>query len=394
MQSNFEPGAPAAAGNVPLSVPLLAGNEARYLQECIATNLVSSVGPFVERFERMLAASLGGGHAVATASGTAALHIALLVAGVESGDEVLVSTLTFIAPANAIRYVGAYPVFIDAEPAYWQMDPAAVDRYLMRECEIRDGVLRNRVSGRRVRAILPVHILGHPVDTDPILILAQRFGLTVIEDATESLGATYRGRVVGRLADAAAFSFNGNKLITTGGGGMLVTDREEWARRARYLTTQAKDDPIEFVHGAVGYNYRLSNLQAAVGVAQLERLEMFVNTKRRIAERYRAELANIPGLTPMPEAPWARSAWWLYTVRIDAGRYGAGSRDVLRRLEKCGIQARPLWQPMHRSPAHADAVRSCPVADLLHAECLSLPCSIGLTDADQSRVIAALSATR
>lgn len=394
MRSDREPGAPVRAGHVPLSVPHLVGNEARYLQECISTNYVSSVGPFVGRFEHMLAAAIGGGHAVATASGTAALHVALLVAGVEPGDEVLISTLTFIAPANAIRYAGAHPVFIDAEPDYWQMDPLAVERYLTAECEVRGGILRNRTTGRRVRAILPVHILGHPVDFDPIVALARRFGLAVIEDATESLGAAYCGRWVGCLGDVAAFSFNGNKLITTGGGGMLVTGREDWAQRARYLTTQAKDDATEFVHGAVGFNYRLTNLQAAVGVAQLEQLDAFLAAKRRIAERYQAELADVPGISAMPAAPWAQPAWWLYTVRIDAARYGADRRETMRRLDTCGIQTRPLWQPMHRSPAHADATRPCPTADLLQAQCLSLPCSVGLTDMEQTRVIAALRARR
>ena len=387
-----EPGAPsAAAGFVPLSVPEIRGNEWAYVKECLDTGWVSSAGAFVERFEREMARVSGADHAVATASGTAALHVALAVAGVRRDDEVLVSALTFIAPANAIRYLGAWPVFIDAEPAHWQMDGRRVRDFLADGCVLRDGALRNRETGRRIAAILPVHILGHPVDLDPILDLAREHGLPVVEDATESLGASCRGRPVGQLGDVACYSFNGNKLITTGGGGMLVTRHEAWARRARYLTTQAKDDAIEYVHHEVGYNYRLTNLQAAMGVAQLEGLADFLAAKRRIAERYTAALRDVPGLAPMREAEWARSAWWMYTVGVDEAVFGRDSRALMRALDARGIQTRPLWQPLHRSPAHAGSpVASCPVADELNRVALSLPCSVGLPAADQERVIEAL----
>jgi perosamine synthetase len=387
-----EPGAPsAAAGFVPLSVPEIRGNEWAYVKECLDTGWVSSAGAFVERFEREMARVCGADHAVATASGTAALHVALAVAGVRRDDEVLVSALTFIAPANAIRYLGAWPVFIDAEPAHWQMDGRRVRDFLVDGCVLRDGALRNRETGRRIAAILPVHILGHPVDLDPILDLAREHGLPVVEDATESLGATCRGRPVGQLGDVACYSFNGNKLITTGGGGMLVTRHEAWARRARYLTTQAKDDAIEYVHHEVGYNYRLTNLQAAMGVAQLEGLADFLAAKRRIAERYTAALRDVPGLAPMREAEWARSAWWMYTIGVDEAVFGRDSRALMRALDARGIQTRPLWQPLHRSPAHAGSpVASCPVADELNRVALSLPCSVGLPAADQERVIEAL----
>ena len=381
--------ATSPAAFIPLCVPQVEGNEWAYVKECLDTGWVSSVGAYVDRFERGLAAAIGGGTAVATASGTAALHVALLVAGVEPGDEVLVSTLTFIAPANAIRYAGAWPVFVDAEPDFWQMCPARLREFLETGCELRDGVLRNRTTGRRVRAVLPVHILGHPVDLAPVLELARRFGLAVVEDATESLGAAYRGQAVGTFGDVSCFSFNGNKLLTTGGGGMLVSARAELAARARYLTTQAKDDPLEYVHGAIGYNYRLTNVQAAIGVAQLERLREYLAAKRRIAERYREGLADLPGLTLMREAPWAESAWWLFTLLVDEARFGMSSRALLRELDARGIQTRPLWQPLHQSPAHAGAQSTgCPVAESLHREALSLPCSVGLTESDQELVIA------
>lgn len=390
-----EPGAPPPAGFVPLCVPVVRGHEWDYVKECLDTGWVSSVGSYVDRFERELAARVGTAHAVATVNGTAALHTALLVAGVEPGDEVLVSTLTFIAPANAIRYANAFPVFIDAEAAQWQMDPVRVAEFLRERCEQRDGVTFNQRTGRRVKAIIPVHILGHPVDLDPILALAREFGLAVIEDATESLGATYRGKPLGQLGDLAGFSFNGNKIITTGGGGMITTANEKFAARAKYLTTQAKDDPLEYEHQEIGYNYRLTNLQAAMGCAQLEQLDSYIAAKRAISQRYRQELAALPGISFLQIAPWAESIEWMFTIRIDAAAYGHTSREVLKALQEQRIQSRPLWQPMHRSGAHAGAeVVGGEVADALCRDCLSLPCSADLTADQQERVIAALRAAR
>lgn len=384
---------PRPGDAIPLCEPCIAGNEWAYVKECLDTNWVSSVGAYVDRFERMLAEASGTRWAVAAVNGTAALHLACIVAGVCPDDEVLVSALTFIAPANAIRYAGAWPVFVDAEPDYWQLDVVKARRFLEEECTWDGRVVRNRTSGRPVRAILPVHVLGHPVDMDPLLALAREFGLAVIEDATESLGATYRGRPVGQLGDVGCFSFNGNKLITAGGGGMLVTDEESMAQRARYLSTQAKDDALEYVHGDIGYNYRLTNLQAALGVAQMERLDEHVAAKRRIAARYSAAFRELPGLTPMREAPWAESAHWMYTVLVDEQQFGLGSRALLRQLAARGIQARPLWEPLHRSAAHAGAPRTdCAVAEHLNRVALSLPCSVGLTAEDQERVVAAVSA--
>lgn len=378
---------------IPLSVPWLAGNEAKYLQECVETGWVSSVGPFVDRFERETAARLGSQAAVAVASGTAALHVALQLAGVQPGEAVLISDLTFIAPANVVRYLGAHPIFIDAEPDYFQLDVAALGRFLDEECRREGGAVIDRATERRVRAIVPVHVLGHPVDMDPLMELAAHYGLAVIEDATECLGSLYKGRPVGTLGRAGCFSYNGNKIITTGGGGMIVTDDVGFARKARYLTTQAKDDPLEFVHGEIGYNYRLTNVQAAIGVAQLEMLDEILERKRRFAERYRAQLGELPGITPMAEAAWATSSWWLYTIRVDEAAFGMSSRALMRALHGRGIDCRPLWQPMHKSPAHAGArayPAHCPVAEALNRDSLSLPCSAGLDEASQARVIAAI----
>jgi perosamine synthetase len=384
----FDPGAPVPEGVIPLCVPEVRGNEWKYIKECLDTNWVSSVGPFVDRFERELAAYVGTEHAVATVNGTAALHIALLVAGVKPDDEVLVSTLTFIAPANAIRYVGAWPVFIDTEPEYWQMDPQKAVDFLEKKCRWRNGAIYNKTTGRQVKAILPVHILGHPVHMDPILDVARKYELVVIEDATESLGARYRGRMVGHLGDIACLSFNGNKIITTGGGGMIVTDSESWACKAKYLTTQAKDDPVEYVHNEIGYNYRLTNIQAAMGVAQIEKLDEYIAAKRRIAAIYTEALKEVPGITPMGEASWAYSIFWMYTILVDETKYGVNSRALLSELGEASIQTRPLWQPMHRSPVYAD-LRSgdCPVADQLHRDALSLPCSVSIGPLQIQKVV-------
>lgn len=378
-------------GVVPLAEPYLAGREAEYIKKSLDDNWVSSVGPFVDRFEKVVAAYTGAKFGVATASGTAALHIALLVAGIEPGDEVLVSDLSFIAPANAIRYCGAWPIFIDAEPTYWQMDPNRVEDFLEKRCRWTRGRLINRRTGCRVAAVVPVHILGHPCDMGAVGALARRFGLRMIEDATESLGARYRGRNIGTLGDIACFSFNGNKLVTTGGGGMIVTNRMRWAERAKYLTTQAKDDPIEYVHRAIGFNYRLGNIQAAMGCAQFERIDEFLAAKRRIAARYTEGLSGLTGVRLMAEAEWATSAFWMYTIVVDRRRFGSGSRRLLAHLHRQRIMSRPLWQPLHRAQPHRGHFAArFPVADALYRTALSLPSSVGLDAANQDRVISAV----
>jgi perosamine synthetase len=278
---------------------------------------------------------------------------------------------------------------------YWQMDPQRVHDFLERECRWSHGAIWNRVTGRRVAAILPVHILGHPCDVEPIRSLADRYGLKVIEDATESLGARYRDEQVGHLGHLACLSFNGNKLITMGGGGMLVTDDGPMAARAKYLTTQAKDDPIEFVHGEIGYNYRLSNVLAAIGCAQLEQLDGAIEARRRIAARYDAELAAVPGLVPLREAPWAFSTHWLSTILVDAARYGHDRGHLIHRLSQARIEARPLWQPLHRSPAHKGChAYGGEAAERIQRDAVSLPSSSGLSSNDQRRVIEAVAGNR
>jgi perosamine synthetase len=284
--------------------------------------------------------------------------------------------------------VGAHPIFIDSEPNYWQMDAERLKHFIEERCRWQNEELRNRRTGRRVRAILPVHVLGHPVDMEPIIEIARRYKLMVIEDATEALGSKYKGQMVGTLGDIACFSFNGNKIITTGGGGMIVTNNRALADRARYLSTQAKDRSKEYVHHEIGYNYRLTNIQAAMGCAQLECLPEVIKSKRQIAERYNLALAGIPGLKLMPEAEWAISNLWLYTIQIDRDVFGMDSRKLISLLEEANIEARPLWQPLHMSKAHLTSLKyDNPVSEQLYREALSLPCSSNLTEEQQQFVI-------
>jgi len=377
LPEHLEPGAPPPEGFLPLCVPNLGGKEWDYVKECLDTGWVSSVGQFVSRFEREFAAAVQAEAAVATSSGTTALHVALCVSG--------------IAPANAVRYLGAWPTFVDVEPDYWQIDVGEVERFLREDCASVGGCLRNRHTGRRVRAIMPVDILGHPADVRSVLEIAADHDLTVIEDACEALGARYRDAPVGSWSPVTCFSFNGNKVITAGGGGMIVTNDAGLAERARYLTTQAKDDSVEFIHQEVGFNYRLTNLQAALACAQLEMLDEFVRYKRRIAGSYNRELAQIPGIEVMREAPWAHSSFWMYTVRIDPDEYGLDSRALRKALADLQIQTRPLWQPLHLSPAHRGSyARPCPVAERINRDALSLPCSTSLTEREQGRVVKAV----
>ena len=392
MAKKNAPGA-QVAGFIPLCVPEIRGNEWTYIKECLDTNWISSVGEYVNRFEAEMAAYLGSARAIAVVNGTAGLHVALLASGVGPDDEVLVPPLTFVAPVNAIRYCNAWPVFMDVEPSTWQMDIAKLATFLEKECTSVDGHLVNRNTHRRIRALLPVHILGHPVDMDPLLDLAGRYDLVLVEDATEGLGARYKGRMIGTLGDIAVLSFNGNKLISTGGGGMIVTNDAALADYAKYLTTQAKDDPLEYIHNEIGYNYRLTNVLAAIGVAQLEQVEAYIAAKRHIASRYRTGLHDVPGITLPVEADWAFHTFWLYTILVEDAEFGMDSRALLRSLGEAGIQARPLWHPIHSLPPYSEAqAYRIEVADWLYERALSIPCSVGLSDTEQDRVIATIRA--
>lgn len=371
---------------LPLSEPCLQGNEWNYVRECLDSGWISSVGEFVNRFEKHVAEYVGVKYAVATVNGTSALHMGLLAAGVLPGDEVLSSTLTFIATANAIRYAGAHPVFIDCEPHHWQLDPQLLRDFIRTQCRIENGELRNRTTGRRVAAIMPVHVLGHPVNLDELEAIAGEAGLRLIEDAAESLGASWRGRKIGAAADIACVSFNGNKTITCGGGGMLLTNSKAVADRVRYLTTQAKDDAVEYIHHEIGYNYRMTNVLAAIGLAQLEQLDEFVERRRNIAAFYRQHLSS-PGFTWHTDAPDAVSTSWLSTALIDPFQTGLTACELRDRLQQARIQTRRLWQPMHLSPAHQDAQAVLNgTADRLFDQALSFPSTPNLQPQDLQRV--------
>ncbi len=373
---------------IPLSTPHITGNEWKYVKDCLDTGWVSSVGKYVQFFEEKLASVIGKSHATACINGTAALHIALMVAGVKAGDEVIVPALTFVAPANAVRYLGAYPVFIDVDPEFWQLDPQKLEDFLVKECELKGKDLVNKNTGRIVKAIIPVDLLGHPVDMDAILKVAHRFNLMVIEDNAESLGAGYKNQPVGLKADLVCLSFNGNKVVTSGGGGMILTDNASWAKRARYLTTQAKVNEVDYIHEDIGFNYRLSNVQAAIGLAQIEQLDVFIAQKRVMAQRYNEGLRNIKGIRLPKEASWAKSSYWLYTILIDNAVYKESNRMVLQRLHGLGIQSRPLWHPLHRLLPFAECYAyQIKEADRLFDCALSLPSSVHLTEEDQARVI-------
>lgn len=376
-----------SSDRIPLSAPVIGGNSWAYMKDCLDTGWVSTAGAYVDAFQKKFAERLGAPDAVAVASGTAGLHLALLAVGVRPGDEVVTSTVTFIAPANAIRYCGAVPVFIDAEARHWQMDAALLAAFLERVGERRGDGLYNRESGRRIAALLPVHILGHPCDLGAILDLAERHGLPVIEDATESLGSDYDGRPVGTLGTVGCFSFNGNKLMTTGAGGMVISNDPRLCALIRHLGTTARADGENFVHDMVGYNYRLSNLHAALGLAQLEALDGHIAAKARIAAAYDTAFAGRADIRLQDVGRGVGRCFWLYTVRLP----GRDSRALIAALRQAGIEARPLWQPMHLSPAHRGSPHEGgDVAETLVRECISLPCSVDLTPEQQARVIAAV----
>ena len=381
-------------GRIPLSEPHLVGNVRKYVDECLDTNFVSSVGPFVPRFEEAFAAYVGARHAVACASGTAAIHVALRLLGAVDGEEVLVSTLTFIASANPILYERGRPILVDSEAETWNMDVGLVVEELDR---------RARQGERQPRAVEVVHIYGHPSrPLDALAEACERHGVALLEDASEALGARYTGgrfagRHVGTIGRLGCFSFNGNKIITTGGGGMITTDDPELARRARHLTTQARIPGIEYRHDEVGYNYRLTNVAAALGLAQLESLPGFLERKKEIAARYDAAWASRPGITPPPRAAWAMPSFWLYSIAVDEAEAGCDRTRLLELLREAGIESRPLWSPLHGMAMYREAPRigSGRVAETLFARGLSLPSSVGLTPDAQDRVIAAvLAATR
>lgn len=341
---------------VMLHAPTFAGNEKRYLEECIDSTFVSSVGPFVDRFEHDIEAYTGARRAVVCVNGTNALHMAMMLAGVERDDEVLTQALTFIATCNAISYIGAHPVFIDVDPDTMGLSPTALEKWLEDNAERRDGCCYNRSTGRRIKACVPMHTFGHPVRIDEIAAICSRYGIELVEDAAESIGSLYKGRHTGTFGRVGAMSFNGNKTITTGGGGMLLFNDEELGAYAKHLTTQAKvPHHYEFVHDAIGYNYRMPNINAALGCAQLEQIDRFLESKRATAAAYADFFASEPdGIRFMKEPVDTRSNYWLCAIRMPDRE----SRDaILEYTNAHGVMTRPIWQLMTRLPMFESAER-------------------------------------
>lgn len=351
---------------VALHEPEFAGNEWKYVKECLDTGWVSSVGKFVDEFERMLAEFNDVKHAVAVVNGTAAQHIALLAAGVRPGDEVIVPAFSFVATANAVSHCGAVPHFVDSSFDTLGMDPQALADHLSNMSERSAGGLRNSSTGRRISAIVPMHTFGHPMDLAGLLDVAGRFGLPVVEDAAEALGSTYQGRHAGTFGLLGILSFNGNKTITTGGGGAILTNDPELARHAKQLTTTAKRaHRWEFFHDEVAYNYRLPNINAALGCAQLERLPDFLKRKRHLAQKYRDVFQKTPGMSFIEEPRDCRSNYWLNAIRLDIPARAA-LEELLRATNDAGYQCRPTWTLLNKLPMYS----GCPRADLTMANAL------------------------
>jgi pyridoxal phosphate-dependent aminotransferase EpsN len=369
---------PPRSRRILLSSPHMCGAERTLVEEAFASNWIAPLGPHVDAFEREFASLVGADHAAALSSGTAALHLALLLVGVRPGDDVLVSTLTFAASVTPIVYLQAHPVLIDCERQSWNMDPELLTH------EIERGV---RV-GRPPKAVVVVHLYGQSANLAPILEVCERHGIALVEDAAEALGADYKGRSPGTFGRVGIYSFNGNKIITTSGGGMLVSQDEALVARARKLATQARESAPHYEHVEIGYNYRLSNVLAAIGRGQLQVLEERVLARRRNFELYQRALADLPGLSFMPEAPWGRHTRWLTCLTVDAERFGA-SREVLRlALDADDIEARPVWKPMHLQPVFAGCatVGGAVAADLFERG-LCLPSGSNLETSDLERVV-------
>ena len=361
---------------IALSEPYINGNEWKYVKECLDTGWVSSVGSYVCKFENMLAEYVGKRYAIAAVNGSAALHASLIACNVERGDEVIVPTLTFIAPVNAVRYCGANPVFMDCDPDTLCLDVNKVAAFVQKHTLVKEnGFTYNKKSGRRIKAVIPVHAFGFPVQMDRLVEICGNKNIDIIEDATESLGSLYKGKKTGSFGKLGCFSFNGNKIITTGGGGMVVTDNETLAKRIRHISTQAKLNSIEYDHDEVGYNYRLTNIQAAVGVAQMETLNQYIEAKRKNAALYKKLIEEADMVKFLWEKSEARSNFWFYTIRVGAEH----KNPLINYLLSRDIQVRPIWKLMHELPMYRDyeqyAIDNAPDC---YERCLNIPCSVNI----------------
>jgi perosamine synthetase len=368
---------------IALSLPNMAGNEWKYVKDCLDTGWISSVGSYVTQFEQMVADFAGVKYGVAAVNGTAALHISLLLSGVKQDDYVILPNLTFVASANSIKYLGAEPLLIDADPNLWQMDLDLLEEFLENETDEKDGHLFYIKDGRRIGAIMPVHILGNMCDMDRFLSIVKKYPLPIVEDATEALGTTYKGISAGKFSPLACFSFNGNKIISTGGGGVIVTDDEALAKHAKHLTTTAKASADEYYHDEVGYNYRLVNVLAAIGVGQMELLPSFIKRKKECVAFYKKELTGVGDIRFQQELPDVETNGWLFTIQTDK------QQQLLDHLNKNKILSRRFWMPMNKLPMYKDClyVQKKDNSDYIYNTCLSIPSSTSITDEELAIVV-------
>jgi len=354
------------ANFTPLHVPIFSGNETKYVVNCINSNFVSSVGEYSNKFEKALSNFTGAKYAVLTVNGTAALHISLILVGVKERDEVLMPTMTFIATANAVSYIGAIPNFVDVDEKTLGIDANKLDDYLSDICIIKDGECYNKLTNRRIKAIVPMHTFGHPVDMDALNEVAKKYGIDVVEDAAESLGSFYKDKHTGNHSKVAAISFNGNKIITTGGGGCILTNDEWLAKKAKHITTTAKvPHAWEYEHNMIGYNYRMPALNAALGLAQLEKLPLFIEQKRNLVKKYQEVFKDIEEIEFFVEPEYAKSNYWLNAIILKENNKTLRD-EILKETNESGIMTRPVWKLMH----HLEMFKNCPKMDLSVSESL------------------------
>lgn len=402
---------------IPLSVPSIQGNEWKYIKECLDTEWISSTGKYVELFEKKIAEYTGAKYTIACVNGTSALHVSLILAGVQPNDEVLVPTLTFIAPINAVKYCKAYPIFMDADK-YYNLDIRKIIEFIRKETKLvnnespivntlqknkklkitnhKTPITVNRKTGRRISAIIPVHVFGNAVWLDELDEVCKERNIKIVEDASESIGTIYiRGNFTskhtGTIGELGCLSFNGNKIITTGGGGMILTNNEEYARRAKYLTTQAKDNELRYIHNEIGYNYRLTNIQAALGVAQLEQLANYLKIKKKNYKFYKKNIDQIPGLHLAEVPEYAENNYWMYALQIDKNTYKKDREELMSYLSSRKIQTRPVWYLNHLQKPYKDCQNyKIEKALGLLERTLNIPCSVNLTKHDINRILEVL----
>jgi len=402
---------------IPLSVPSIKGNEWKYVKECLDTGWVSSAGKYVELFEKKITEYTGAKYAIACVNGTSALHISLILAGVQPNDEVLVPTITFIAPINAVNYCKAYPIFMDADK-YYNLDIRKTIEFIRKETKLvndessiesteqknkklkitnhKTPITVNRKTGRKISAIIPVHVFGNAVWLDELDEVCKERNIKIIEDASESIGTRYikgnfTSKHTGTIGELGCLSFNGNKIITTGGGGMILTDNEEYANRAKYLTTQAKDNKLRYIHNEIGYNYRLTNIQAALGVAQLEQLLNYLNIKKKNYEFYKKNIDQIPGLHLAEVPGYAENNYWMYALQIDKNIYKKDREELMSCLSGHKIQTRPVWYLNHLQKPYKNCQNyKIEKALELLEKTLNIPCSINLKKQDIERILEVL----